>query len=152
VDISLRWDGLLLKIYFVYKMTAQFSSTISSWTSKELLEWDRYKYIYSKTCFSDYLYLALTCTMWQFWFPFTVHFILIKHLFSNHLSLCNPWSMFPWNVTQDSLFDCTLNKNHMKTYCILRTIGRYLFSSTRWLRPIVHIDLYKDEVKKIWNP
>ena len=28
----------------------------------------------------------------------------------------------------------------------------YFFSSTRWLRPIVHIDLYKDEVKKIWNP
>ena len=38
------------------------------------------------------------------------------------------------------------------TYRILRTIGRYFFSSTRWLRPIVHIDLYKDEVKKIWNP
>ena len=37
-------------------------------------------------------------------------------------------------------------------YRILRTIGRYFFSSTRWLRPIVHIDLYKDEVKKIWNP
>ena len=34
-------------------------------------------------------------------------------------------------------------------YRILRTIGRYLLSSTRWLRPIVHIDLYKDEVKKI---
>jgi hypothetical protein len=32
------------------------------------------------------------------------------------------------------------------------TRGRYFFSSTRWLRPIVHIDLYKDEVKKIWNP
>jgi hypothetical protein len=30
-------------------------------------------------------------------------------------------------------------------YRILRTIGRYFFSSTRWLRPIVHIDLYKDE-------
>ena len=39
-----------------------------------------------------------------------------------------------------------------KKYRILRTIGRYFFSSTRWLRPIVHIDLYKDEVKKIWNP
>ena len=37
-------------------------------------------------------------------------------------------------------------------YRILRTIGRYFFPSTRWLRPIVHIDLYKDEVKKIWNP
>ena len=37
-------------------------------------------------------------------------------------------------------------------YRILRTIGRYFFFSTRWLRPIVHIDLYKDEVKKIWNP
>ena len=41
---------------------------------------------------------------------------------------------------------------HRRTYRILRTIGRYFFSSTRWLRPIVHIDLYKDEVKKIWNP
>ena len=39
-----------------------------------------------------------------------------------------------------------------KWYRILWTKGRYLFSSTRWLRPIVHIDLYKDEVKKIWNP
>jgi hypothetical protein len=37
-------------------------------------------------------------------------------------------------------------------YRILRTIGRYIFFPTRWLRPIVHIDLYKDEVKKIWNP
>jgi len=37
-------------------------------------------------------------------------------------------------------------------YRILRTIGRYFFFSTCWLRPIVHIDLYKDEVKKIWNP
>ena len=37
-------------------------------------------------------------------------------------------------------------------YRILWTIGRYFFFSTRWLRPIVHIDLYKDEVKKIWNP
>jgi hypothetical protein len=37
-------------------------------------------------------------------------------------------------------------------YRILRTIGQYFFSSTRWLRPIVHIDLYKDEVIKIWNP
>jgi hypothetical protein len=35
------------------------------------------------------------------------------------------------------------------TYRILRTIGRYFFSSSHWLRPIVHIDLYKDEVKKI---
>jgi hypothetical protein len=34
-------------------------------------------------------------------------------------------------------------------YRILRTIGRYIFFPTRWLRPIVHIDLYKDEVKKI---
>ena len=34
-------------------------------------------------------------------------------------------------------------------YRILRTIGRYFFSSTRWLRHIVHIDLYKDDVKKI---
>jgi len=42
----------------------------------------------------------------------------------------------------------TLNTN----YRILRTIGRYFFSSTRWFRPIVHINLYKDEVKKIWNP
>jgi hypothetical protein len=33
-------------------------------------------------------------------------------------------------------------------YRNLRTIGRYFFSSTRWIRPIVHIDLYKDEVKK----
>ena len=38
----------------------------------------------------------------------------------------------------------TINTN----YRILQTIGRYFFSSTRWLRPIVHIDLYKDEVKK----
>jgi len=37
-------------------------------------------------------------------------------------------------------------------YRILRTIGRYFFPSTCWLRPIVHIDLYKDEVKKILNP
>ena len=36
----------------------------------------------------------------------------------------------------------------MEMYRNLRTIGRYFFSSTRWLRPIVHIDLYKDEVKK----
>jgi len=34
----------------------------------------------------------------------------------------------------------TLNTN----YRILRTIGRYFFPSTHWLRPIVH----KDEVKK----
>ena len=40
----------------------------------------------------------------------------------------------------------------IRLYRILRTIGRYFFFSTRWLRPIVHIDLYKDEVKKIWNP
>ena len=44
---------------------------------------------------------------------------------------------------------CEMAKN---MYRILRTIGRYFFSSTRWLRPLVHIDLYKDEVKKIWNP
>jgi hypothetical protein len=31
------------------------------------------------------------------------------------------------------------------TYRILRTIGRYFFSSTRWLRPIV---LYKESLKK----
>ena len=37
-------------------------------------------------------------------------------------------------------------------YRILRTIGRYFFSSTRWLRPIVHIDLYKDEVEKSGIP
>ena len=37
-------------------------------------------------------------------------------------------------------------------YRFLRTIGRYFFSSTRWLRPIVHIDLYKDEVKKSGIP
>jgi hypothetical protein len=42
--------------------------------------------------------------------------------------------------------------NYHFKYRILRTIGRYFFSSTRWVRPIVHIDLYKDEVKKIWNP
>ena len=40
-----------------------------------------------------------------------------------------------------------LSKFLMK-YRILRTIGRYFFSSIRWLRPIVHIDLYKDEVEK----
>jgi hypothetical protein len=33
-------------------------------------------------------------------------------------------------------------------YRILGTIGRYFFPSTRWLRHIVHVDLYKDEVKK----
>ena len=38
------------------------------------------------------------------------------------------------------------------TYRILRTISRYFFFSTRWLRPIVHIDLYKDEVKKSGIP
>jgi len=37
-------------------------------------------------------------------------------------------------------------------YRILRTIGQYFFSSTRWLRPIVHIDLYKDEVEKSGIP
>ena len=33
-------------------------------------------------------------------------------------------------------------------YRIFRTIGRFFFFSTRWLRLIIHIDLYKDEVKK----
>ena len=42
--------------------------------------------------------------------------------------------------------------NIRDTYRILWTIGQYFFPSTRWLRPIVHFDLYKDEVKKIWNP
>ena len=37
-------------------------------------------------------------------------------------------------------------------YRILRTIGQYFFSSTCWLRPIVHIDLYKDEVEKSGIP
>jgi hypothetical protein len=43
-------------------------------------------------------------------------------------------------------------KIHNLYYRILWMIGRYFFPSTRWLRPIVHIDLYKDEVKKILNP
>jgi preprotein translocase subunit SecE len=55
--------------------------------------------------------------------------------------------MYLFNYTKK----CVLNDQIMQ-YRISRTIGRYLFSSTRWLRPIVHIDLYKDEAKKIWNP
>jgi hypothetical protein len=39
--------------------------------------------------------------------------------------------------------------SHDVHYRILRTIGQYFFSSTRWLRPVVHIDLYKDAVKKM---
>ena len=35
---------------------------------------------------------------------------------------------------------------------ILRTIGRYFSFLNTLAWPIVHIDLYKDEVKKIWNP
>ena len=47
-----------------------------------------------------------------------------------------------WRVT------FLLNSPTNTKYRILRMIGRYFFASTRWLRPIVHIDLYKDEVKK----
>jgi hypothetical protein len=56
-----------------------------------------------------------------------------------------------WREFSNHCGDYNYYKN-ITNYRNLRTIGRYFFSSTRWLRPIVHIDLYKDEVKKIWNP
>jgi hypothetical protein len=60
-----------------------------------------------------------------------------------------------WNTNidkQNAFVIVLFKKKKLNSYRILQTIGRYFFSSTRWLRPIVHIDLYKDEVKKIWNP
>ena len=51
-----------------------------------------------------------------------------------------PWVVFELTTLVVIGTDCA--------YRIIRTIGRYFFLSTRWLRPIVHIDLYKDEVKK----
>ena len=54
-----------------------------------------------------------------------------------------------WNRARQCLAsDIFFNSPTNAKYRILRTIGRYLFPSTRWLRPIIHIDLYKDEVKK----
>ena len=54
----------------------------------------------SQTCFSDQLCLAITCSMWpSFLFPFTVHFISINPVLSNHLSYV-------------TIFYCSLGRSH----------------------------------------
>lgn len=56
-------------------------------------------------CFSGHLYYATTCIMWPWiYFLFSVYFILIKQVFSDHLSYL---TMFPWEVTLDR-FDCMI--------------------------------------------
>jgi hypothetical protein len=63
------------------------------------------------------------------------------------------WKTWPWTIVGNMFGECHIPcmlkasfLDFENKYRILRTMGQYFFSSTCWLRCIVHIDLYKDEV------
>jgi hypothetical protein len=89
-----------------------------------------------QTCFSDHLYQTTSCIMWPYiLFPFTVHFISIKPVLSNHLSYV-------------TIFHCSLGRSHktgLRTCVPVKKITRHFqiafvtITFLMWEKPYISI-------------
>jgi len=100
------------------------------------------------------IYFTHTCIYLDFTYLFSTGIIMDKPKFfvTRWLVLWRKFKCSIYVIKRFWAVNYTHGNYRPGMYRILWTIGRYIFPSTHWLRPIVHIDLYKDEIKIIWNP
>ena len=123
-------------------MNIKFRPILDNWHQENTWNYGNY----SQPFFSDHFYKkAITCIMWlSYQFPFTVHFILIKPVLSNHLSYV-------------TLFQRSFGRSHLTTLTLVSannfsvTVVTILYDLTWYIDRVSAYNLFVTMVTIVYN-